>query len=335
MRVGASASIFCRSDQSRVVRDAPRRVPVRSSASSRVLPVSAGLSQSSSVAISALSDRSGKALSPCASSGIHARRQRTRARHCASDSVHGNASSPSWRTASTSASAKRAGSGLASGRLSSTMRSKRRFAHGRDARGPAVPDHAVFGDEALRGIRARRRCSSSGAARSTRASRAIVAQFADDDPRLAVQRAVVEQFRAAAVGQLVAVRIAGMLARDAVGEGVQQQVAEQVRAGACVGGARVETQAAPPLPRGLVDRGQRERDASGGDAAVAERGQRLPALGQCVAACLPGNGAADRALPPAPPDRRPARARRRRLAPAASRPAADACPAPACAGRGA
>ena len=53
----------------------------------------------------------------------------------------------------------------------------------------------------------------------------VVAQIDDDQPRLAVQRAVVAQARAAAVRELVAARVRRVLARDAVGIGVQEQVA--------------------------------------------------------------------------------------------------------------
>src|SRR3546814_3911771 len=57
----------------------------------------------------------------------------------------------------------------------------------------------------------------------------LVAQFAGDQPRLADQRTVVEQFRHAAVGELVATRIPGMAMRDAVWKRVCEQVAEAMR----------------------------------------------------------------------------------------------------------
>ena len=74
-----------------------------------------------------------------------------------------------------------------------------------------------------------------------------------------------------------------MLARDAVGEGVRQQVAKAVRR--CVGRGRcLAAKAASPLPGGGVDRGQGAAVCLPRRAAGPERGQRLPACRQGVAA---------------------------------------------------
>src|SRR3546814_10776057 len=51
----------------------------------------------------------------------------------------------------------------------------------------------------------------------------LEAQLAGDQPRLADQRAVVEQLRHAAVGELVATRVGGVAMGDAVGEGVDRK----------------------------------------------------------------------------------------------------------------
>jgi len=60
---------------------------------------------------------------------------------------------------------------------------------------------------------------------------AFGAQFGDDQPGFAVQRAVVEQASAATVGELVAARVVRRLMADAVREGVQEDVAQCVRRG--------------------------------------------------------------------------------------------------------
>src|SRR3546814_3420351 len=56
--------------------------------------------------------------------------------------------------------------------------------------------------------------------------RSLEAQLAGDQPRLADQRAVVEQLRHAAVGELVATRVGGVAMGDAVGEGVRERSEE-------------------------------------------------------------------------------------------------------------
>jgi hypothetical protein len=61
-----------------------------------------------------------------------------------------------------------------------------------------------------------------------------IAQLGDDDPRFAIKRAVRRQRGAAAVCELVTVRIGLVMVRDAVGEGVDQQFAEVVGGGGVV-----------------------------------------------------------------------------------------------------
>jgi hypothetical protein len=53
-----------------------------------------------------------------------------------------------------------------------------------------------------------------------------VAQVDDDEPRLAVERAVVGESRAAAVGECVTACVARILPRDAIGKGVDEDVAD-------------------------------------------------------------------------------------------------------------
>ena len=64
---------------------------------------------------------------------------------------------------------------------------------------------------ALEQIRVERRCGEDQAVAF------VVTQVDDDQPRLAIQRAFVEQSRAATVCELVAAGVAGVLARDAIG----------------------------------------------------------------------------------------------------------------------
>ena len=165
IRVGASTSMRWRSDQSRPDFSAFARSS-SPSASRRVLPAKAGCSQSSSVAISASSDRSGRPRS-----GIQSRRQRTRSRHCRSDSGHGSASRPRSRTASVSAAAASAGSTRPAGRASNTIWSKRDSRCADSARRDA--SQRTVSSVTKRSAKSRRRHrSSTGAARCTSASRA-------------------------------------------------------------------------------------------------------------------------------------------------------------------
>ena len=163
MRVGASASMRWRIAQS--MPDFKASLNASSlKASSRVLPANAGFSHVSRCASSASSDRSGSDRS-----GIHTRRQRTRARHCASASRHGSASMPSARTASVSACAACAGSTRPAGRASSTMPSKRCTRSAISAR--FASSQRTSSRSENRAAKSRRnRVSSTGAARSTFAS---------------------------------------------------------------------------------------------------------------------------------------------------------------------
>ena len=74
-----------------------------------------------------------------------------------------------------------------------------------------------------------------------------------------------------------------MLPGDAVRERMRKQVAQRMRR--CIHGRRrIATQASPPLLGCRIDRGQRGAIGIGGNTTVAERRQRLPALGQRIAA---------------------------------------------------
>ena len=282
MRVGASVSILCRSDQSSGDFSASPSCALVE----RGEPGLAGqrglepLVQRGQQA----PPRTGPATP--ASSGSHARRQRTRARHCVqrfAPRQRGEAELRAPRRPARRRSATASGSRQRPGLEHDAVEAP--LAHGRDRARVRIPDHPVLAGETLREFALQPRLVERRGAQHQRvaavAGACAAAQLVDDQPRLAVQRAVVEQLRAAAVGELVAARVARMLARDAVGERVQQHVAERVR-----GHARrrrgVDAQAPAPLPRGLVDRGQRRARGVGGDAALAERGQRLPALGQRI-----------------------------------------------------
>ena len=111
----------------------------------------------------------------------------------------------------------------------------------------------------------------------------LEAQFAGHDPRLAIQRGIIEQPRHPPVRQLVAARVLWMLFGDAIGEGMRQQVAQRMRRHR---GRRrcIAAQAPSPLFRCGVDRGQRRTAGIRGHAPIAECGQCLPALGQCITA---------------------------------------------------
>src|SRR3546814_8384442 len=109
----------------------------------------------------------------------------------------------------------------------------------------------------------------------------LVAQFACDQPRLADQRTVVEQFRHVAVGELVATRIPGMAMRDAVWKRVCEQVAEAMRLD-IARRRRIHAQAPTPLLRRGIDGGERGTVGVMRNAPVAERGQRAPAFGPRV-----------------------------------------------------
>ncbi len=188
----------------------------------------------------------------------------------------------------------------------------------------SVPAHDVAFDEALREVGAQARLVHRRGAQQQRVAR-LEAQFAGHQPGLAVQRAVVGQARHAAVGELVAARVAGMLARDAVGKGVREQVAERMRG--CfdrrLGGA---AQAPPPLRAGLVDRRQRAAVGIGRRAPAAEGRQRLPARRPVVATRAQQRIARLHQRRQVAGQRA---ARHPRGPPAASPPAAGACPAPA------
>ena len=163
MRGGACVSMAWRCARS--ARDRSASVSAcPSSADSRVMRSSAGASQSSSDASSAPSVTSGH----CAS-GIHARRQRTRARHSIAASSQPNMPSPRVRTWSSSASRVRVASGFDSGRRSSTMASKRRS---RNATTPCSASSQVTRSSLMKRVGASRssRAASSGAARWIRAS---------------------------------------------------------------------------------------------------------------------------------------------------------------------
>ena len=163
MRAGARRSTCWRSPQARGDFSASPS-SASDSASSRVLPAKAGFSQSSRVACRAASDRSGRP-----SSGIHCRSETSRACHWRRPSVHGNATSPSSRTASVRAWAAWSGSTRPAGRLSSTMRSKRDSRLATSARLSASQTAPSRSTKRSRKS-ARRNASSTGAARSSRAS---------------------------------------------------------------------------------------------------------------------------------------------------------------------
>ena len=114
------------------------------------------------------------------------------------------------RTASASAPAARAGSTRPAGRASSTIW------------------HGVLLDETLRRIAPQPGFVQRCAAQQQRVP-GLEAQFGRDQPRFAMQRAVVEQSRGAAAGELVAARVGGVLSCDAVREGMPQHVAECMR----------------------------------------------------------------------------------------------------------
>ncbi len=145
-----------------------------------------------------------------------------------------------------------------------------------------VPEDPVLGDESVReGALQRGFVHGCGALDAGIAL--TVAQFGDDDPCLAIERAVRRERGAAAIGELVTVRIGWVLVCDAVGKGMDQQLAETVR-GRIAGRVRAARQAPPPLPGGLVDARQRRARGIRRRAAIAEGGQCLPARGDIVAA---------------------------------------------------
>ena len=145
-----------------------------------------------------------------------------------------------------------------------------------------IPAHGVLGDEAVGEVAPQAPFVHGRRALHQRVAR-FMAQLTDHDPRLADQGAVVEQPRAASIRQQVATRVLRMLEADAVREGMHQHVAQAVRLhrGRRRGGL---ADAASPLLRGGVDRGQARTVRVLGRAAVAECRQRTPARGQRIPA---------------------------------------------------
>ena len=157
-----------------------------------------------------------------------------------------------------------------------------RFALRRQRTARCIPAHGVLGDETVGEVAPQAPLVHGYCALHQRIA-CFVAQLTDDDPWLTDQGAVVEQPRAASIRQQVATRVLRMLEADAVREGMHQQVAQAVRfhRGRRRGGL---ADAASPLLRGGVDRGQARTVRVLGRAAVAECRQRTPARGQRVPA---------------------------------------------------
>ena len=325
MRIGASASMRRRRFQSTVACNAFAKSPA-SSASRRVLPANAGSSQASSVASNAASDRSGKP-----SSGAHARRQRTRARHCCSDFAPRQRVEPEFAhgIGQCARGLRRIDAARRACIEHDAVEARSRCAT--SARRVGVPAHGVFARRNVPGSRGATRASSTGAPRSSKAS------FASKRSSLATSQGSPNSAlssnkrRHAAVRELVATRIASacwraMRSGKACASRSPSAMRVDARAAALRRPSGADAIASPPhrwrrsaprLPPGVVP--------------AAECGERAPAFGEGIAA----RAQADRALRATPRDRRRAHVRWRRAAQATSRPGADACRARACGGRAA
>ena len=156
------------------------------------------------------------------------------------------------------------------------------LATGDQRAGRRVPTHRVLLDEAIREVMPQARFVHRSGAQDQRVL-GLVTQLHQHQPRLAKYRAVIEQPRTAAVGELVTARVAGVLVGDAIGECVRQQIAERMR-GHCGGRRCVAVQAAAPLCRCLIDRSQRSTIGIAWYTAAAKRRQGLPARHQGIAA---------------------------------------------------
>src|SRR3546814_20034882 len=94
------------------------------------------------------------------------------------------------------------------------------------ARG-CVPTHRVVFDKALWKLALQTRFVHGGCAQD-QGILALMAKLDDHQPRFTEHGAVIEQPRAAAIGELVATRVAGVLVRDAIGIGMCEQITERL-----------------------------------------------------------------------------------------------------------
>lgn len=88
----------------------------------------------------------------------------------------------------------------------------------------AIPAHRAHRGECLRKV-ASQQAVVEWRGGQDQAVTFVETQIDDDQPRFAKQRTFIEQAGTAAVGQLVATGISAVLFRDAIGEGVDQDVA--------------------------------------------------------------------------------------------------------------
>ena len=161
-----------------------------------------------------------------------------------------------------------------------------RFALRTECATPGIPAHHFLGDETFAEFRTqalfvhRRATLDQGIAR-------FMAQLTDHDPRLTKQGAVIEQTRRAAIGQLVATRILGMLGADAIRESMHQHVTQSMRfdAGRWTG---VGAQAATPLLGCRIDRSQSGAIGLRRHTAIAKSRQCTPARRECIAPLAQG-----------------------------------------------